>query len=185
MAKYTRTVPNDLDVGVDLPPEITQNLRMIGSKTLRNATRNALGKAAVIIKDAAKPDTPVYSGILRKSLGIKKSKHTSKGIYALVGARRRFEGPTQPMATILKQKREAKKAGVPYQPSTKKRSKPSKYLHLVEKGFRHWRSGQFIKGKGMLRGASQSTKSAVAASIRETLSQYLNRPTTPSEITTT
>jgi hypothetical protein len=185
MAKYTRTVPKDLDVAVELPPEITQNLRMIGARTLRNATRNALGKAATIIKNAAAPDTPVYSGILKKSLGIKKSKHTSKGIYALVGARRKFEGPTQPKKTILKQKRDAKKAGVPYQPSTKRRSKPSKYLHLVEKGFRHYRSGQIIKGKGMLRGASQATKAAVAASIRQTLSQYLNRPTASSEIPTT
>ena len=185
MAKYTRTVPKDLDVGVELPPEITQNLRMIGSKTLRNATRNALGKAATIIKEAAKPGTPVYSGILQKSLGIKKSKHTSKGIYALVGARRRFEGPTQPKKTILKEKRDAKKAGVAYKPSTKRRSKPSKYLHLVEKGFRHYRSGQFIKGKSMLRNASQSTKAAVAAKIRESLSESLTRATTPSEITTT
>lgn len=184
MAKY-RTVPKDLDVHVDMDPEITQNLRMIGARTLRNATRNALGKAARIIRDAARPNTPVYSGILKKSLGIKNSRHTSAKIYSLVGARRGFEGPRQRRSTILRQKRSAKQAGVAYSPSTSKKSKPSRYLHLVEKGFRHYRSGQFIKGRGMLRSANQSTKAAVAAKIRESLSGSLTRATTPSEITTT
>ena len=185
MAKYTRAVPNDLDVGVELPPEITQNLRMIGARTLRNATRNALGKAARIIRDAAAGKTPIYSGILKKSLGIKNSKHTSKGIYSLVGARRRFEGPTQPLKTILKEKKSAKKAGISYKPSTKRVSKPSKYLHLVEKGFRHYKSGQFIEGKHMLKEATQATKAAVAQKIRESLAETLAKKSTPSEITTT
>jgi hypothetical protein len=189
MVKMGRATPppNDLDVSFDLPAEITANLRMIGSRTLRNATRNALGRAATVIKESARQqaDFPVYSGILRQSLGIKKSKHTSKGIYALVGARRSFVGPTLPLKTIRKGKKAARAAGVPYTKTTKRMSKPSRYLHLVEKGFRHYRSGAFIKGHNMLRNAGMATKSAVAQVIREALSKSLTRATTPSEITTT
>ena len=193
MARYidqqgqTRQTSKALDVGVDLPPEITQNLRMIGSRTLRNATRNSLAKAARHILSVARKTEPfpVYSGILRRSLGVKNSKHTSKNIYTLVGARRGFEGPRQKLSTILKQKKDAKRRGVAYSPSTNEKSKPTRYLHLVENGFRHWRSGQMIPGKKFLARAKQSSKTAVAQIIREKLSEKLTRPTTPSEITTT
>jgi hypothetical protein len=189
MATYKRAtpVPKDLDVTVEIPPDIAGSLREIGSRTLRNATRNALGKAASVINKAARaqPKFPVYSGILKQSLGVKKSKHTSRGIYALVGARRSFVGPTLPLETIREGKKAAKAAGVPYDVKTKRMSKPSRYLHLIEKGFRDNKSGAFIRGHNILKNAGMSTKPQVAQAIREALAKSLTRATTPSEITTT
>jgi len=185
--KRTTAVPNDLDVSVDIPTDITASLREISSRKLRNATRNALGAAARIIREAAANDAefPIYSGILRRSLGIKNSKHTSRSIYSLVGARRRFEGPTLPQEVIRKGKQAARKSGIKYVPPTDRISKPSKYLHLMEKGFRHWRTLQFIEGHHMLQKAGQSTRAAVTQKIREKLSEALTKASTASEITTT
>ena len=119
-----------LNFDVNLPSALMARLRDFGTRQMRNSARAAVGQAATIIKNAAQPQTPVYSGILRRSLGKKDSKHTSKGIYSLVGARRRFVGPKLSRYRIKAIKAKARKAGKEPEFGAKTPiSKPSRYLH--------------------------------------------------------
>lgn len=179
-----------LDVTFKLPPQLMDNLRDFGSRKVKNATRSALGQAATIIKRSAEGQTPVYSGILKRSLGKKDSKHTAKSIYSLVGARRSFQGPKVPMNRQRRAKRQMKGAQGPvfYKELIGRKNqvaKPSKYLHLVEKGWTHYKTGKRIPGKHMLRNATTSSRGAVLSKIREVLTEKLHAAGSSQEIPTT
>ena len=181
--KYERKPhPNELNVSVDMDAEITRKLRDISSRTLRLATRAALHAAATEIKTVAKQKTPVYTGLLQKALQTKDSKHTSRKLYSLVGASRKIFGPA--MKNYFRKKAEAKRAGVPLVVKSKKVRKPTRYLHLVEKGFRH-RSGKQVPGHGMLRKSMEQTKEQVKQRVRMKLMERLAKNQPSDDIPTT
>lgn len=183
-ANFPIAAPGELNTAVAFDSDIVGRLRDISNRTLKLATRSALGKAATRIKGPARAATPVYTGLLRQSLEKKDSKHTSKAIYSLVGARRKIEGPA--IKGYVKKAKAAKRAGKPFVVSravTRKR-KPSRYLHLVEKGFRT-RGGGFKPGVGMLSRAISSTKAEVIEVVRVTLSERLMNAKSSDQITST
>ena len=174
-----------LNVDLRMPKELMDRLRDFGTRKMRNSARAAVGQAATIIKNSAQPQVPVYSGILKRSLGKKDSKHTSKGIYSLVGARRRFVGPKLSRYRIKAIKKKARKAGVEPDFGAKTAlSKPSRYLHLVENGWTS-RSGRKVPGVFMLRDAKRSARGAVLTKIRTVLGQKLRDTSNSDEIPTT
>ena len=183
-AKYDSEQHGNIDVQLEVPEEITAKLRDYGWRKLKNATRAALGQAATKIKRAAAGMTPVYSGILKQSLTKKDSKHTSKSIYSLVGARRRMSGPKIPYEKKKKIKTAARAAGKQADFGKAQISRPVRYLHLVEKGFQP-KSGPRVPGKWMLKKGAESVRSEVTAKIREVLTQRLFQAKSSQEIPTT
>jgi HK97 gp10 family phage protein len=182
MAYNRKPHPNELNVSVDMDTEITRRLRDISSRTLRLATRAALHAAATEIKKVAKQKTPVYTGWLQKALQTKDSKHTSRKLYSLVGASRKIFGPA--MKSYFRKKGEAKRAGVPLVVKSKKVRKPTRYLHLVEKGFKH-RNGKQVPGHGMLRKSMEQTKEQVKRRVRLKLMERLAKHQPSDDIPTT
>jgi HK97 gp10 family phage protein len=162
--------------------DLIVKLRDISNRTLRLATRAALHAAATEIKKVAKQKTPVYTGWLQKALQTKDSKHTSRKLYSLVGASRKIFGPA--MKSYFRKKGEAKRAGVPLVVTSKKIRKPTKYLHLVEKGFKH-RNGKQVPGHGMLRKSMEQTKEQVKQRVRMKLMERLAKNQPSDDIPTT
>jgi len=174
--------PNEFKASVTMDTDLIVKLRDISNRTLRLATRSALHAAATEIKKVAKQKTPIYTGWLQKSLQTKDSKHTSRKIYSLVGASRKIFGPA--MQNYFRKKGDAKRAGVPLKITTKKIRKPSRYLHLVEKGFRH-RGGKHVKGRRMLGESIESTKAQVKEKVRLKLMERLAKNQPSDDIPTT
>jgi HK97 gp10 family phage protein len=162
--------------------DLIVKLRDISNRTLRLATRAALHAAATEIKKVAKQKTPVYTGWLQKALQTKDSKHTSRKLYSLVGASRKIFGPA--MKSYFRKKGEAKRAGVPLVVKSKKVRKPTRYLHLVEKGFKH-RNGKQVPGHGMLRKSMEQTKEQVKQRVRMKLMERLAKNQPSDDIPTT
>ncbi len=182
MAYKGKPHPNEFRVSVDMDTDLIGKLRDISNRTLRLATRAALHAAATEIKKVAKQKTPIYTGWLQKALQTKDSKHTSRKIYSLVGASRKIFGPA--MKSYFKKKGEAKRAGVPLVVKAKRIRKPSRYLHLVEKGFKH-RNGKQVKGKKMLGESIESTKAQVKDKVRLKLMERLAKHQPSDDIPTT
>ncbi len=181
--KYQRKPhPNEFRASVDMDTDLIVKLRDISNRTLRLATRAALHAAATEIKKVAKQKTPVYTGWLQKALQTKDSKHTSRKLYSLVGASRKIFGPA--MKSYFRKKGEAKRAGVPLVVTSKKIRKPTKYLHLVEKGFKH-RNGKQVPGHGMLRKSMEQTKEQVKQRVRMKLMERLAKNQPSDDIPTT
>ncbi len=182
MAYNRKPHPNEFRASVDMDTDLIVKLRDISNRTLRLATRAALHAAATEIKKVAKQKTPVYTGWLQKALQTKDSKHTSRKLYSLVGASRKIFGPA--MKSYFRKKGEAKRAGVPLVVKSKKVRKPTRYLHLVEKGFKH-RNGKQVPGHGMLRKSMEQTKEQVKQRVRLKLMERLAKHQPSDDIPTT
>jgi hypothetical protein len=181
--KYERKPhPNEFRASVDMDTDLIVKLRDISNRTLRLATRSALHRAGTIIKTRAKQKTPIETGLLQKSLQVKDSKHTSRKIYSLVGASRKTVGPA--MRSYFRRKAAASRAGVPLRITSKKVRKPSRYLHLVEKGFKH-RNGKQVQGRRMLGESLEATKAQVRDAVRMKLMERLAKSQPSDDIPTT
>jgi HK97 gp10 family phage protein len=115
---------------------LQKKLTKLGDKVARKVTRQAVNAAATPVVKAAKANVAVDSGLLKKSLG--KKTITSKDkqfVSALVGAKKSVQGE-----------------------SNGKIQKPSRYAHLVEKGFID-AAGNHVPPQPFMRPAADSTAS--------------------------
>lgn len=92
---------------------LERKLQKLGDRIHRKVTRQAVNAAANPILKEAKADVEVDSGLLKKALGKKVITADDKqSVTALIGARKQVQGEVNG-----------------------KIRKPSRYAHLVEKGF--------------------------------------------------
>lgn len=92
---------------------LERKLAKLGDKVHRKVTRQAVNAAATPVVRAAKANVETDSGLLKKALGKKTvTAKDKKSVAALVGARKNVQGEVNG-----------------------KVRKPSRYAHLVEKGF--------------------------------------------------
>lgn len=176
--------PNELNTSVAFDGDIVGKLRDISSRTLKLATRSALGKAGTKIAQDTRPRVPVYTGLLRQAILKKDSKHTSKAIYSLVGASRKIEGPA--IKNYVSKAKKARRARRPFiaKRAVSRTRKPTRYLHLVERG--HKMPGGGVRpGVFMMRNAIASSQNELREIVRRTLSERLASAKQPDEITTT
>jgi hypothetical protein len=143
--------------------------------------RIALNAAGGVIRDRAAQIVPRESGLLRRSLAVKvkipnasfNQKHWGKPEYAVIGARRRF---TQAVTFNKSGKaRSISREGVftaAFKGRTVKRRKPSRYLHLVEKGTPHVMARPFLDTAVRTEGGVASAKAITK--LKQGLAQEAN-----------
>jgi hypothetical protein len=130
----------------------------------RKHLKIAMSAAGGVMKDAAKPQMPKETGLLRRSIIVKSSvpKNPAKPAYAAVGASRKTLGAfttTRGRARILTNARYLKSG----QPGNFGRlRRPARYLHLVEKGTRRSRAARVLE-----RTAIVMKQPAEAAAVRK------------------
>lgn len=154
--------------GVDALANLAKN---VAPKKARNSLRSALGQAATLLLQTARPLVPQTTrqatGLLRKSLGKKDSKPNSKGIYSIVGPRRGFKQVIVPKSTKRRQARDVR-AGR-FRVAAKGRVKnPVRYAHLVEKGHK-MRNGGMVRGRPFLMAARLIARQQMADTIQRVL----------------
>ena len=173
-----------LNASVQFDSDVVGKLRDISNRTLKLATRSALGKAGTRIAQEVRPHVPSYTGLLRQAILKKDSKHTSKAIYSLVGASRKIEGPA--IKNYVSKAKKARRARRPFiaTRAVSRVRKPSRYLHLVERGHKLPQGG-FRRGHFMMTIAKATTQNEVREIVRRTLSERLASAKQPDEITTT
>lgn len=116
--------------------ELDRKLRKLGEKVHRRVTRQAVGAAATPVVKAAKAnaDESKESGLLKKALGKKAVTYKkTQTVAAVVGARKNVVGEVDG-----------------------KTRKPSRYAHLVEKGYID-EHGNYVPGQPFLRPALDQT----------------------------
>jgi len=121
--------------------------------------RIALNAAAGVIRDAAKVLANKETGLLGKSLSVKvkvpeasrNAKHHGKPAYAVIGASRKM---IRPVNRTAKGKLKAVGAARARKLNITTVRKPSRYLHLVEKGHKT-PGGGFVRGSGFMAKAAR------------------------------
>lgn len=114
---------------------LERTLRTLGERVQRKIVRSSVNAAATPVLKAARSNVTTESGLLKQSLA--KKVNTSKdkqSITAIIGPRRDVKGE--------------------YDGKTRK---PSRYAHLVEKGFIN-EAGEYVPPKPFLRPAAESTE---------------------------
>lgn len=114
---------------------LERTLRTLGDRVQRKIVRSAVNAAATPVLKAARANVTTESGLLKKSLAKKVGTSKDKtSVTAIVGPRRDVQGE--------------------YEGEMRK---PSRYAHLVEKGFIN-EAGEYVPPKPFLRPAAESTE---------------------------
>ncbi len=145
-------------------------------RSIRNGLRAAIGAAATVVVQSARQIVPrdstyEYTGMMKRALGKRDSKHTQQKIYSVVGARRQVADYAYPVNSRFRGTRLEKllntpdsKGGAKLRAKWKERltskegrsgrllfKKPSKYLHLLSKGHKFGGWALYRGGQGMVR----------------------------------
>ena len=167
-------------VAVEGSQELAKKIREWNFKSYRNAVRRAMSRGAAIVRDKLKVGdysksgngTPVWSGILKKAWRVKNSKYTSQNVYSLVGAARRIEGWRVPEAKQAKVKRMIRNKQLNPKP---KRQRPTRYLHLVERGHAGPHGRGFVEGRFFMKRTLETSSTEVQFRVQQTLREQLAR----------
>lgn len=110
---------------------LVKSLGQFGSKTTaKRLMRSAMNKAGTTLVKAARKNAPSDTGIMKKSLS-RTVRAKDYLMTAVIGADNAVSGPN------------------PGRNKPKHRI-PSHYVHLVEYGFQHWRTGEHVPGSRFL-----------------------------------
>jgi HK97 gp10 family phage protein len=134
--------------GVELfgSKELQRTFNTLGERVQRSVLRSAVSVASTPISRAAKANAPRESGLLKKSLGKKVVTNKEKqSVSAIIGPRRNVSGMHKG-----------------------KLRKPSRYAHLVEKGFID-AAGRFHPPQAFLQPAYDQTQAQVLGVMRDKL----------------
>lgn len=131
---------------------LDKKLRTLGDKVQRRVTRKAVNAAATPVLKAARAKAPKQSGLLKKAMGKKVATNKKTGdIVGIVGARKQIEGEYQG-----------------------EKRKPSRYSHLVEKGFID-SSGKFVPPSPFLFPALDETEGQALDILRDKFAEGVIR----------
>jgi hypothetical protein len=158
-------------------------LKNIKEKRARLALRAALGRAATILLQTARPlavgVTSQATGLLRRSLGKKDSTQFSRSVYSLVGPRRGFKQTISPKAAERRQSKLVRRLtgkGIALRESQKslrgKVKDPVRYAHLFGGGHKS-RGGGHVSGREFLKHAGLLARSRMNEVIKRTLIEKL------------
>lgn len=155
---------------------VVKEIQEFNYRSARYALRYALyGGAAILQKYLSrdKDATPIWSGMLKSSWGMKRSSHKKRNVYVLVGVKRRVSGFRVP-ATAQKSVQKAFKAGAFEGKKKPKRQTPARYVHLLERGHRG-RWGNYVEGKHVLRRAVLAKGGEIQSEVIRRLKERLSR----------
>jgi hypothetical protein len=155
---------------------VVKEIQEFNYRSARYALRYALyGGAAILQKYLSKDKdaTPVWSGMLKSSWGMKRSSYKKRNVYVLVGVKRRVSGFRVP-ATAQKSVQKAFKAGAFEGKKKPKRQTPARYVHLLERGHRG-RWGNYVEGKHVLRRAVIAKSGEIQSEVIRRLKERLSR----------
>lgn len=169
-----------IKVRVEGSQDLSKKIREWNFKSYRNALRRGMSRGAALVRDALKvgdykktgEGSPVWSGTLKKAWAVKNSKYTSQNVYSLVGALRRVEGWRVPEAKQEKVKRLIRNKKLNPKP---KRQRPTRYLHLVERGHAGRNQKGFVKGRFFMKRTLESLAPEVQFRVLETLREQLSQ----------
>lgn len=155
---------------------VVKEIQEFNYRSARYALRYALaGGAAILQKYLAKDKdaTPIWSGMLKSSWGMKRSSYKKRNVYVLVGVKRRVSGFRVP-ATAQKSVQKAFKAGAFEGKKQPKRQTPTRYVHLLERGHRG-RWGNYVEGKHVMRRAVLAKGGEIQSEVIRRLKERLSR----------
>lgn len=139
------------------------------NKSIAPAWRRATTPVTKEIKRGYKNIRMPYStGLLAKSIGKRQKTYRRSGtVYCGIGPRSGFQ------RKIGVRKRSLKSAFKSGSTTQDIMQDPRKYAHLIELGFFHHKSGRFIPGRPVIRGAFDRTKGPFIRKINEEMGKEL------------
>lgn len=157
----------DLEMSGDR--ELIAKLGRMSHKIQAKHMRSAVAAGGRVMVKEAKTQARKFkeSGALLKSLGMKQKSYRHRGIYmAIVGARTKALAPPSERQRRKMTRRQQTRFA---------KAIPAKYIHLVEQGFIHWKSGRRVSGHMFLTKAIDRSHDAAAGRVRAKLAENIKR----------
>lgn len=144
--------------------------RKIGGRQLYQATRKAAGVVSRVAKANLKAKR---TGLLRQSIGYKVSQRPNGNCYAKIGARRDYVAIAMPTRRGRRRARRVSKDALAAMKAMglrlagKNVIRPSRYLHLIEKGHVARDKRTKVAGEGFLQRAAEQSRPEIQNVFRE------------------